>query len=116
MCHSVKFLCFSDSPSTPVIYKSPLTNEIKLGDNYTLTCESDGYPEPSIKWYKNSVVVKSSKRFTIKNATKLNEAEYECVATNQVNGVEMKSNLSFTLSVFDGQTAGSKYYIISINN
>ena len=81
------------------------------GDNFRLTCEALGKPEPDIIWYKDDVemsghmIGSSSSRtggkalFTIKNVQPSNSGMYTCRARNSLGTVSR----NFTLDVIPSQ-------------
>lgn len=63
----------------------------------TLSCVFGGVPEPKVVWKKNGKVIETTTtmiyenrvaKYTIKKTTQETEAEYTCVATNEVGSVE----------------------------
>ncbi|XP_058613482.1 neural cell adhesion molecule 1a isoform X6 [Onychostoma macrolepis] len=58
----------------------------------TLACYADGYPEPTVTWARANIVLESDGKYslnedgselTIKDVTKLDEGDYQCIATNK---------------------------------
>ncbi|KAM9450344.1 neural cell adhesion molecule 1a isoform 1-T1 [Clarias gariepinus] len=58
----------------------------------TLACYADGYPEPTVTWVRNKVVLVADEKYslnddgselTIKDVKKLDEGDYTCIARNK---------------------------------
>ncbi|XP_060792120.1 neural cell adhesion molecule 1a isoform X1 [Neoarius graeffei] len=58
----------------------------------TLACYADGYPEPTVTWVRNNVVLVANEKYsvnddgselTIKDVKKLDEGDYTCIARNK---------------------------------
>ncbi|MCI4386582.1 hypothetical protein PGIGA_G00064090 [Pangasianodon gigas] len=58
----------------------------------TLVCYADGYPEPTVTWVRNKVVLVANEKYslnddgselTIKDVKKLDEGDYTCIARNK---------------------------------
>ncbi|XP_017348477.1 neural cell adhesion molecule 1a isoform X9 [Ictalurus punctatus] len=58
----------------------------------TLVCYADGYPEPTVTWVRNNVVLVADEKYslnddgselTIKDVKKLDEGDYTCIARNK---------------------------------
>ncbi|XP_053096066.1 neural cell adhesion molecule 1a isoform X12 [Pangasianodon hypophthalmus] len=58
----------------------------------TLVCYADGYPEPTVTWVRNKVVLVADEKYslnddgselTIKDVKKLDEGDYTCIARNK---------------------------------
>lgn len=62
----------------------------------TLSCVFGGVPEPKVSWKKNGKIIETTTmtyenriaKYTIQKTTSDSEAEYTCVATNEVGSVE----------------------------
>ncbi|XP_016361647.1 neural cell adhesion molecule 1-like isoform X6 [Sinocyclocheilus anshuiensis] len=57
-----------------------------------LACYADGYPEPTVTWARGNIVLESDGKYslnedgselTIKDVTKLDEGDYQCIARNK---------------------------------
>lgn len=66
------------------------------GKDVTLSCVFGGVPEPKVVWKKNGKIIETKTmryenrvaKYTIEKTTVEEEAEYTCVATNEVGSVE----------------------------
>ena len=85
-----------------MIVTGPQTQNVTAGSSFMLTCNSTGYPVPSINWMLNgtSYIIRDSSVTTITvterlrsntsdirvtNAMTNDTGVYECVATNRVD-------------------------------
>ncbi|XP_059382356.1 neural cell adhesion molecule 1-like isoform X10 [Carassius carassius] len=66
------------------------TADIK--QSVTLACYADGYPEPTVTWARGNIVLESDGKYslnedgselTIKDVTKLDDGDYQCIARNK---------------------------------
>ncbi|XP_046858840.1 carcinoembryonic antigen-related cell adhesion molecule 5-like [Xenia sp. Carnegie-2017] len=76
----------------PLKYKSTKTNQYyhqsnvskKKGQNVIVTCESDGYPEPTYTIYHNGAVISNKKTYIINSINFSNAGSYRCEAKNKL--------------------------------
>ncbi|KAF7647623.1 hypothetical protein LDENG_00169300, partial [Lucifuga dentata] len=63
-----------------------------IGSSAMLACDADGFPEPTITWARNNVVLEVGDKYSlnedgselvIKDVKKLDEGDYTCVAENK---------------------------------
>nr|WLK77775.1 NCAM1a [Platichthys stellatus] len=63
-----------------------------IGGSALLACDADGFPEPSVTWAHNNVVLETGDKYglnedgselEIKDVTKVDEGEYTCIAKNK---------------------------------
>ena len=91
----ITFVCNTGCPTTAAI--SPSTGQFSAGD--VLTCDANGFPEPSYQWTDNSgEVVSSTSTVTLPEGP----FNFTCTATGNLPG-----SCSSSQSVFG--TAKSKY-------
>ncbi|XP_046858267.1 carcinoembryonic antigen-related cell adhesion molecule 5-like isoform X1 [Xenia sp. Carnegie-2017] len=69
-------------PQQTNITISPMS--VKKGQNVTITCESDGYPEPTYTIYHNGAVISNKKTYIINSLNFSNAGSYRCEATNKL--------------------------------
>ena len=86
----------------PVIVTGPQTQNVTAGEQFMLTCNTTGYPAPSIEWTLNgtSYIIRNpsvttitlteglqftNSVITVTNAMTNDTGLYECVATNVVD-------------------------------
>jgi len=69
----------------------PKQKVVSKGSDVSLSCEVEGYPNPSISWTLNGTVIRDSDKYTVdkdtgeltlKQATVEDEGEYKCTASN----------------------------------
>nr|XP_043897779.1 neural cell adhesion molecule 1a isoform X13 [Solea senegalensis] len=70
-----------------------------------LACDADGFPEPTVTWAHNNVVLERGDKYTMKDdgselviadVTKLDEGEYTCIAKNKAG----EKSVEVSLNVF----------------
>ncbi|XP_034463051.1 neural cell adhesion molecule 1a isoform X8 [Hippoglossus hippoglossus] len=63
-----------------------------IGGSALLACDADGFPEPTVTWAHNNVVLETGDKYglnedgselEIKDVTKVDEGEYTCIARNK---------------------------------
>lgn len=53
--------CLADNQlRAPVIIEQPVNVTVRRNDPATLACKTDGYPPPSIEWFKDGVKIRPS--------------------------------------------------------
>ncbi|XP_046858255.1 carcinoembryonic antigen-related cell adhesion molecule 5-like [Xenia sp. Carnegie-2017] len=69
-------------PQQTNITISPMS--VKQGQTVTITCESDGYPEPTYTIYHNGAVISNNKTYIIQSVNFNNAGSYRCEAKNKL--------------------------------
>ncbi|XP_030602970.1 neural cell adhesion molecule 1a isoform X10 [Archocentrus centrarchus] len=63
-----------------------------IGSSALLACDADGFPEPTVTWAYNNVVLETGDKYSlnedgselvIKHVTKVDEGDYTCIAKNK---------------------------------
>lgn len=80
----------------PVILENLVDQTVGLKQKLILTCAVGGVPVPEVKWYKSKKIITSEKisyenritKYIIEETEESTEAEYNCVATNEVGQAE----------------------------
>ncbi|XP_058484348.1 neural cell adhesion molecule 1a isoform X8 [Solea solea] len=76
-----------------------------IGSFAVLACDADGFPEPTVTWAHNNVVLERGDKYTMKDdgselviadVTKLDEGEYTCIAKNKAG----EKSVEVSLNVF----------------
>ncbi|XP_062309878.1 neural cell adhesion molecule 1a isoform X13 [Osmerus eperlanus] len=88
------------------------------GQLVMLACDADGFPEPSVTWARNRVVLVSDEKFslnedgselTILDVNKLDEGDYTCIARNKAGEKEGEVSLNVfvppKITYFNNQSA-----------
>uniref|UniRef100_A0A8C1JRG9 Neural cell adhesion molecule 1a n=1 Tax=Cyprinus carpio TaxID=7962 RepID=A0A8C1JRG9_CYPCA len=83
-----------------------------------LACYADGYPEPTVTWARANIVLESDGKYnlnedgselTIKDVTKLDEGDYQCIARNKAGERSEEVSLSVfvqpKITFLENQTA-----------
>ncbi|CAL8353282.1 unnamed protein product [Lota lota] len=87
------------------VWQSEVNSTADVGQTATLTCAVDGYPEPTVTWTRNGVVLDAVDKYsfnedgsemTIMDVAKLDEGEYTCIARNKAG----ESDQELSLRVF----------------
>lgn len=88
----------------PTIVTHPSNSSVELGGEVTLACNASGDPQPTFRWYKDSIPMVEANdinpflpELVLKDAIAPDEAWYFCEATNVAGKV--RSNLA-SLKVF----------------
>lgn len=76
-------------PVAPTIIKGPRNQFVEIFDEVKLTCNSIGFPPPSIKWFKDGEVLEGQRSQTllIQEAQLRDRGFYHCEAINSVDMV-----------------------------
>ncbi|XP_059932143.1 neural cell adhesion molecule 1b isoform X13 [Gadus macrocephalus] len=87
------------------VWQTEVNSTADVGQTATLTCAVDGYPEPTVTWTRNGVVLDAEDKYsfnedgsemTIMEVAKLDEGEYTCIARNKAG----ESDQELSLRVF----------------
>uniref|UniRef100_A0A3Q3RKF0 Neural cell adhesion molecule 1a n=1 Tax=Mastacembelus armatus TaxID=205130 RepID=A0A3Q3RKF0_9TELE len=63
-----------------------------IGSSALLACDADGFPEPTVTWTNNNIVLETGDKYSlnedgselvIKNVKKVDEGDYTCIAKNK---------------------------------
>ncbi|XP_051788341.1 neural cell adhesion molecule 1a isoform X9 [Erpetoichthys calabaricus] len=74
-----------------------------IGASVTLSCDADGFPEPSVSWARNKVVLERGDKYsfnsdgsemTIFTVKKVDQGEYTCIAKNKAGEKEQEISLN----------------------
>ena len=66
--------------------KEPETIYVSKGERVILSCIVSGYPQPTISWYKNDVLIEGAEApyYQIRELTLESRGQFYCVATNSL--------------------------------
>ncbi|XP_046858238.1 immunoglobulin superfamily member 10-like isoform X2 [Xenia sp. Carnegie-2017] len=74
---------------------------VKQGQTVTITCESDGYPEPTYTIYHNGAVISNNKTYIIQSVNFSHQGSYRCQAKNKLgNDLSDVKNLTIITAMF----------------
>ncbi|XP_056450198.1 neural cell adhesion molecule 1a isoform X5 [Gadus chalcogrammus] len=74
-----------------------------IGTSAMLACDADGFPEPTVTWARNNVVLETDEKYSlnedgsellIKDVTKVDEGDYTCMAKNKAGEKEEEVSLN----------------------
>ncbi|XP_076836885.1 neural cell adhesion molecule 1a isoform X11 [Brachyhypopomus gauderio] len=74
-----------------------------IGHAVTLACYVDGYPEPTVTWARNNIVLEGDEKYslnedgselTIKDVKKVDEGDYVCIARNKAGEKQEEISLN----------------------
>uniref|UniRef100_A0A5S6QF04 Netrin receptor DCC n=1 Tax=Trichuris muris TaxID=70415 RepID=A0A5S6QF04_TRIMR len=89
----------------PEFSSSPESAVGLAGKDVTFRCEAKGYPSPSVTWYKNGEVIKSSEYFMINEThlkisglVKNDQGVYQCLAESEAGSAQASAILSVEAS------------------
>ncbi|KAL4604910.1 hypothetical protein GN956_G25462 [Arapaima gigas] len=74
-----------------------------IGQSVMLACDADGFPEPTVTWARNNIVLETNDKYSInedgsemiiKNVKKVDEGDYTCIAKNKAGEKEAEVSLN----------------------
>ncbi|XP_066564498.1 neural cell adhesion molecule 1a isoform X5 [Amia ocellicauda] len=74
-----------------------------IGQSVMLACDADGYPEPTVTWARNNIVLEDGDKYsfnedgsemTIKDVKKLDQGDYTCIAKNKAGEKDQEISLN----------------------
>ncbi|XP_049598587.1 neural cell adhesion molecule 1a isoform X7 [Syngnathus scovelli] len=86
--------------------QSEVNGTADMGGSILLACDADGYPEPTVTWAHNNVILESGDKYSltedgselvIKDVIKVDEGDYTCIARNKAG--EMSQEVSLNVFV-----------------
>lgn len=89
-------------PPKPRITPKSSTYYVSINTEVVLNCSADGYPTPTVQWYKDDIPISNSGvSYSAINVQSdvLSTTIYKCVATNYVEGVEYNEGANITVNV-----------------
>ncbi|XP_047235173.1 neural cell adhesion molecule 1a isoform X15 [Girardinichthys multiradiatus] len=98
--------------------KSEVNATADIGESALLACDADGYPEPTVTWTHNNVVLETGDKYSlnedgselvIKEVKKVDEGDYTCIAKNKAGEKSEEVSLNVfvlpNITYFNNQTA-----------
>uniref|UniRef100_A0A4W5LXB5 Neural cell adhesion molecule 1a n=1 Tax=Hucho hucho TaxID=62062 RepID=A0A4W5LXB5_9TELE len=89
-----------------------------INQSVMLACDADGFPEPTVTWARNNIVLESDDKYSlnddgseliIKDVKKVDEGDYTCIARNKAGEKEEEVSLNVfvqpKITYLDNQTA-----------
>ncbi|KAM4544748.1 neural cell adhesion molecule 1a isoform 6-T6 [Odontesthes bonariensis] len=89
-----------------------------IGSSALLACDADGFPEPTVTWTHNSIVLETGDKYSlnedgselvIKDVKKVDEGDYNCIAKNKAGQKSEEVSLNVfvqpKITFFNNQTA-----------
>uniref|UniRef100_A0A8C8H042 Neural cell adhesion molecule 1 n=1 Tax=Oncorhynchus tshawytscha TaxID=74940 RepID=A0A8C8H042_ONCTS len=89
-----------------------------INQSVMLACDADGFPEPTVTWARNIIVLESDDKYSlnddgseliIKDVKKVDEGDYTCIARNKAGEKEEEVSLNVfvqpRITYLDNQTA-----------
>ncbi|XP_028413748.1 opioid-binding protein/cell adhesion molecule-like isoform X2 [Dendronephthya gigantea] len=83
--------------------------EAAVGRSVTITCESDGLPEPSYAIFHNGSHIDNRRTHVIENVSYTHKGTYKCVATNKLGSDSAFANLTVVGAQLTTQQMKSSY-------
>ncbi|KAM4727350.1 neural cell adhesion molecule 1a isoform 8-T8 [Anableps anableps] len=98
--------------------KSEVNATADVGESALLACDADGFPEPTVTWAHNNVVLETGDKYSlnedgselvIKEVKKVDEGDYTCIAKNKAGEKTEEVSLNVfvlpNITYFNNQTA-----------
>ncbi|KAM4547318.1 neural cell adhesion molecule 1a isoform 3-T3 [Fundulus diaphanus] len=98
--------------------KTEVNATADVGESALLACDADGFPEPTVTWTHNSVVLETGDKYSlnkdgselvIKEVKKVDEGDYTCIAKNKAGEKAEEVSLNVfvlpNITYFNNQTA-----------
>jgi len=85
----------------PIVHLTPSKSiySTKIGPKFLLHCLAEGYPSPSVQWYKNGkpftiLTMKSVLEIYVPRSSSSDSALYECIGTNNAGNKTQRTKAS----------------------
>ncbi len=91
---------------SPIILTQPTDQIVQNGDEVTLTCEADSFPEPEYQWEKlnielamfESILDETNNTLVFDTIEHTDIGSYRCVVTTPIIDEQLTSNEAIVLS------------------
>lgn len=94
--HVYVTLSVSDGPDEPTLEAHPVQPFYKSGDSLSLSCQADGFPQPTVEWLFSGQTLSES-HSSILNITDVQTdqgGEYTCVLRNEETAKEQAKSIN----------------------
>ncbi|XP_027886395.1 neural cell adhesion molecule 1a isoform X11 [Xiphophorus couchianus] len=98
--------------------KSEVNATADVGESALLACDADGFPEPTVTWTHNNIVLETGDKYSlnedgselvIKEVKKVDEGDYTCIAKNKAGEKTEEVSLNVfvlpNITYFNNETA-----------
>ncbi|XP_032431650.1 neural cell adhesion molecule 1a isoform X11 [Xiphophorus hellerii] len=98
--------------------KSEVNATADVGESALLACDADGFPEPTVTWAHNNIVLETGDKYSlnedgselvIKEVKKVDEGDYTCIAKNKAGEKTEEVSLNVfvlpNITYFNNETA-----------
>jgi len=89
-------------PPKPRLFPDYSSYHVSINTKLVLNCSADGYPTPTIRWYKDDILIsnpEASYSVIDVQTDRHGSTVYTCVAKNYVGGVEYKKGENITVNI-----------------
>jgi len=93
-------------PPKPRVFPDYSAYHVSINAKLVLNCSADGYPTPTIRWYKDDILISNPKaNYSVIDAQTnvLGTTVYKCMAINYVGGVEYYKGDNITVNIESNQ-------------
>lgn len=87
-------LSVSDGPDEPTLEAHPVQPFYKPGDSLSLSCQADGFPQPTVKWLFGGQTESHSSVLNITDVQINQGGEYTCVLRNEETAKEQAKSIN----------------------
>ncbi|KAJ8368270.1 hypothetical protein SKAU_G00082980 [Synaphobranchus kaupii] len=109
------------------VRQAELNATADVGHSVMLACDVDGYPEPTVTWARDNVILESGHKYsfnddgsemTIRDAQKVDEGDYVCIAKNKAGSSEEEMSLKVfvkpKITFLDNKTASELEEMVTL--
>ena len=94
------FLCHADAPRVTIEPLNTSPDMIDVGTKLVLHCIAEGFPVPTVQWYKNDIPIpQESSKLYLASTDVPGTTMYSCKGRNNARNMENTASANITVTV-----------------
>ena len=93
------FLCYADAPRVTIEPLNSSPDMVNVGTKLVLHCIAEGFPIPTIQWYKNDIPIpQESSKLYLASTDVQGTATYSCKGMNSAGNIRNTASANITVT------------------
>ena len=94
------FLCHTDAPRVTIELLNSSPDMVNVGTKLVLHCIAEGFPVPTIQWYKNDILIpQESSKLYLASTDVPGSTLYSCKGKNNAGNIVNTASANITVTV-----------------